>query len=127
MSMNVEDPSVPQKTQATQDERTWGMLAHLLAFTGLIIPLGFILAPLVVWLVKRDQSTFVADHAKEALNFNITVGIGAIVCILLTLVLIGVLLGIALAIYWFVLIIVAAIKANEGNTYRYPFTLRLVT
>ena|SRR5687767_8686975 len=125
--MTGEDPAATGKPQVTQDERTWAMLAHLSAFLGLVVPLGFIIAPLVVWLVKRDQSAFVADQAKEALNFNITMGIAALVCLLLMIILIGVLLLIALGVYWVVLTIVAAIKANEGNAYRYPFTLRLIT
>ncbi len=125
--MTGEDPAAAGKPQVTQDERTWAMLAHLSAFLGLVVPLGFIIAPLVIWLVKREQSAFVADQAKEALNFNITMGIAGIVCLLLTLLLIGVLLLIALGVYWVVLAIVAAIKANEGNAYRYPFTLRLIT
>jgi uncharacterized Tic20 family protein len=125
--MTGEDPAAAGKPQVTQDERTWAMLAHLSAFLGLVVPLGFIIAPLVIWLVKREQSAFVADQAKEALNFNITMGIAGIVCLLLTLLLIGVLLLIALGVYWVVLAIVAAIKANEGNAYRYPFTLRFIT
>ena len=111
----------------TENERTWGMLAHLSALAGLVVPLiGIVLGPLVVWLAKRDESEFVAAHAKEALNFNISVLLGAIVCMLLMLVFIGVLLGTALFIAWLVMTLVAAIKASEGHPYRYPFSLRLV-
>jgi len=111
----------------TENERTWGMLAHLSALAGLVVPLfGIVLGPLVVWLAKRDESVFVAAHAKEALNFNISVLLGAIVCMLLMLVFIGVLLGTALFIAWLVMTLVAAIKASEGHPYRYPFSLRLV-
>ena len=110
----------------TQDERTWGMLAHLSTFLGLLIPFGTIIAPLVVWLVKKDQSVFVGENAKEALNFNITLAIAGVVCWILVFVFIGVLLFIALAIYWLVMTIIAAIKANEGNIYRYGISLRLV-
>lgn len=111
----------------TENERTWGMLAHLSALAGLVVPLvGIVLGPLVVWLAKRDESVFVAAHAKEALNFNISVLLGAIVCMLLMLVFIGVLLGTALFIAWLVMTLVAAIKASEGHPYQYPFSLRLV-
>ncbi len=111
----------------TENERTWGMLAHLSALAGLVVPLiGIVLGPLVVWLAKRDESEFVAAHAKEALNFNISVLLGAILCMLLMLVFIGVLLGTALFIAWLVMTLVAAIKASEGHPYRYPVTLRLV-
>jgi len=110
----------------TQDERTWGMLAHLTAFSGFLIPFGNIIAPLIVWLVKRDQSQFVADQGKESLNFNITVLLAGVVCWALVYVLIGILLGVALFFYWLAMIIVAGIKASEGIRYRHPFTLRLI-
>ena len=111
----------------TENERTWAMLAHLSALAGLIMPLlGIVIGPLVVWLARRDESTFVAEHAREALNFNISVLIGAVVCALLMLVLVGFLLGTALFIAWLVMTLVAAIKASEGEMYRYPFSLRLV-
>jgi uncharacterized Tic20 family protein len=109
-----------------QEEKTWGMLAHLSAFAGLILPLGSILGPLVVWLVKRDQSGFVAEQGKEALNFNISVAIAALVCWVLVYVFIGILLGVALFIYWMAATILAGIKAGEGVHYRHRFSLRLV-
>lgn len=102
------------------------MLAHLSALLGLVIPLGSVLGPLVVWLVKREQSSLIDDQGKEALNFNITVVIGAVICVVLAFVFIGILLGIALFVYWLVMTIFAGIKANEGATYRYPFAIRLV-
>lgn len=110
----------------TQDDRTWGMLAHLTAFSGFLIPLGSVIAPLIVWLVKRDQSQFVADQGREALNFNISVLLAGVVCGVLVWVFIGILLGVALFIYWLTMTIIAGIKAGEGLRYRHPFTLRLV-
>ena len=111
----------------TQDERTWGMIAHLSAFAVFLFPLGGnILAPLIIWLTRRDTSTFVEAEAKEALNFNISVSLGWIVCGLLTFALIGLPLGVVLFLGWLVLTIVAAVKASEGVGYRYPFALRLV-
>ena len=112
--------------EMTQEQKTWGMLAHLAAFAGLIIPLGNILGPLVVWLVKKDTMPFVDDQGKEALNFNITVFIAALVSGVLTLVLIGFLLLLVVGLGWLILTIIAALKANEGTAYRYPFTLRLI-
>jgi uncharacterized Tic20 family protein len=107
----------------TQDERTWGTIAHLAAFAGFFAPFaGNAIGPLVVWLIKREQSAFVEAHAKEALNFNITVLIGYCVIV----VFIGFLLMGALFFYWLAMTIVAAIKAGEGVSYRYPFALRLV-
>ncbi|WP_251044587.1 MULTISPECIES: DUF4870 domain-containing protein [unclassified Lysobacter] len=110
----------------SQDEKTWGMLAHLSTLVGLIIPFGTVLGPLVVWLIKKDTMPFVADQGKEALNFNITALIAGIVSFLLTFVLIGLVLLPLVGLAWLVLTIMAALAANKGEEYRYPWTLRLV-
>ncbi|HBD19411.1 MAG TPA: DUF4870 domain-containing protein [Arenimonas sp.] len=102
------------------------MISHLSSLVGFIIPLGNVLGPLVVWLIKKDTMPFVDDQAKEALNFNITVLIAAIVSGILTVILIGFLLLLVVGLGWLVLTVMAAIKANEGVSYRYPFTLRLI-
>jgi uncharacterized Tic20 family protein len=87
---------------------------------------------LIIWLVKKDAMPFVDDQAKEALNFNITLGIVFLVLLLLSVLTLGIGLLIAVPIYvvlgiaWLVFTIIAAIKSNEGVAYRYPFTLRLV-
>jgi len=124
--VNLADPVTDQTGLPTPDERTWGMIAHLAALAGFVVPFGNILGPLVVWFVKRAHSVFVAVEAKEALNFNITLAIGGLVCLVLLRLSIGVLFAAVLAIFWLVMIIVAALKANEGIAYRYPFSLRLV-
>jgi uncharacterized protein len=114
-------------SSVSENERTWGMLAHLSALVGVVVPvIGCILGPLVVWLGRRDQSAFVESQAKEALNFNISVVLASIVCSLLMLVFIGFILIAALYIAWLVMTLIAAIKASEGVAYRYPYTLRLV-
>ncbi len=125
----MDGPNSPAAPGAvpTESERTWGMLAHLSALAGLVMPLvGIVIGPLAVWLAKRDESEFVAGHAREALNFNISVLLGALACMLLMLVFVGVVLGAALFIAWLVMTLIAAIKASEGYPYRYPFSLRLV-
>jgi uncharacterized protein len=124
--MNIADPVTEPTGLPTQDERTWGMVAHLAALAFFILPFGNIIGPLVVWLTKRDHSAFVAMHAKEALNFNITFLIGGLVCLVLLAFSIGILFGAVLFVFWLVLTIIAALKANEGAAYRYPFTVRLV-
>lgn len=111
----------------TENERTWGMLAHLAAFGGLVLPLiGNIVVPLLIWHSWRDRSSFVGEQALESLNFNISVSIGAVVCWVLVVVFIGFLLGTALFIAWLALTLIAAIRASEGVSYHYPFSLRLV-
>ncbi len=110
----------------SNEEKQWAMFAHLSQLLGFVIPFGSILAPLVIWLIKRNEMPFVDDQGKEVINFQITVFIAAIVSGLLTLVLIGILMLIVLGIAWLVLTVMAAIKANNGETYRYPYILRLV-
>jgi uncharacterized Tic20 family protein len=105
----------------TQDEKTMALLAHILTFVA-----GFI-APLVIYLVKRDESKFVSDHAKESLNFQISLCIYFFISFLLIFVLVGILLMIALGFFTLVLVIVACIKASEGKIYRYPFTIRFLS
>ncbi|HIG73883.1 MAG TPA: DUF4870 domain-containing protein [Bacteroidetes bacterium] len=97
------------------------LLAHLLPLLGF----GFI-APLVIYLVKKDDSDFVADQAREALNFQITLFIGFIASVVLMFVLIGFLTIMALGIAALVLGIVAAIKSNDGEWYRYPLNIRFI-
>lgn len=108
------------------EEKQWGLFSHLSALSGMIIPLGSVLGPLIIWQVKKDTLPFAADQAKEALNFNITVAIALIVSFLLTFVVIGLLLLPLVGLAWLILTILAAIKANEGVAYRYPFALRLI-
>ena len=131
--MNVNESSGGTVVAATSgEERSWALVGHLSALSAFITGFGCVLGPLLVWLVKRDSMPFAADQAKEALNFNITVvivGIGLWVVTVGTF-FIGALLTVPLALVlfvgWLVLTILAAIKANEGVAYRYPFTLRLV-
>ena len=142
MSPNAPDPvSVPPPPPSAggppQEERQWAMFAHLSALAGGLLTSaiggwGFFLGPLVIWLVKKDTMPFVADQAKEALNFNITVSAIFLALLVLSLVTLGIGFIVTLPIMLIVgiaalvLIIMAAIKANDGIAYRYPFTIRLV-
>ena len=103
-----------------------GMLCHLLALTGLVIPFGSLIGPLVIWLIKKDEMPFVDDQGKESLNFQITVFLAFIVSFALIFVVIGILLMPIVIIGAIVMVVIASIKANEGVHYRYPFTLRLI-
>lgn len=103
------------------DDKLWIVLCHLSYFIGL--PL---IIPLIVYLVKKTDAPLVADQAKEALNFHLSCLLYAIVCMILTLILIGIVLFFALAIGAAILAIIAAIKSSEGVAYRYPMTIRFV-
>jgi len=104
----------------TPDERTAATLAHLLTLIC-----GFI-APLVIYLIKKDDSKYVAAHAKESLNFQITIFIGYIIGFLTLLLLIGFLILMFIGIVHLILVIVATIKASENKMYRYPINIRIV-
>jgi len=103
-------------------DKIWSMLSHLSALLGV----GIVL-PLVVYLAMRKESEYVASNAREALNFHISVLIYAVCCIPLVFVLIGVPLLLVLGLGSLVLAIIATIKASDGQCYRYPLTLRLVS
>ncbi len=106
----------------SSDDRLLGLLAHLLA----IIPGIGILGPLVIYQLKKDESSFVAANAKESLNFQITMILAYIISWILIVVLIGFFLLAVLGVLNVVLVIVATVKASENKIYLYPFNLRLI-
>ena len=141
----------PAPVTVSQDDRMWAAATHILTLvaaflTSMLAGVAGALAALVMWFIVRDRSPFAAEHAKEAFNFNLSMFIYACVSGLIALVLIGgtlLTLGIgaivaipagivlvmawfALGIAWLVLTIIAAMKAYEGEMYRYPLTIRLL-
>ena len=110
-----------------QDERMWAALCHLAAFAGLpAAGLMGILGPLIVWLLKKDQSPLVDDQGKEAVNFQLSMLIYGLICMPTLCIGIGFVLLPSLVVLNVVLTVVAAVRANQGVAYRYPLTLRLV-
>jgi uncharacterized Tic20 family protein len=123
-------PIPPESAQAVDysQERTFAMLCHLTALAALIgIPFGNIIGPLVIWLIKREEFPLVDDQGKESLNFQISATIYAIVSAILILVIVGIFLLIALAIFWLVVVIMACVRANQGERFRYPLTIRFIS
>jgi len=115
-------------TEYSNEERLWATATHLSAFAGFLFPFfGNVLAPLIVWLVKKDESSFIDNQGKEALNFQITISIGLMIAGVLAFVLIGIPILWAIGIYNIVMVIIAAIKTHEGEHYRYPYSLRLIS
>jgi len=107
--------------EPTSDEKTMGILVHI----GGIVT-GFIV-PLIIWLIKKDESDFIDHHGIEALNFQITVVLASIVSAVLTYALIGCIL---LPIVWvgdIVFGVLAAVAANKGEWYKYPISIRMVS
>ena len=126
--MSTPDPAAPASSPSmpSAEERNWALFAHLSAFAGCLIPFGSILGPLIIWLVKKDQMPFVNDQGREALNFQITMAIAMVVSAVLILILIGLVLIWAVVVFDVVFIIIAAVKASNGEHYRYPISLRLI-
>lgn len=108
------------------EARKWATIAHLSGLLGFLVPFGNLIGPLLVWQLKKDSAPFIDDQAKEALNFQISAAIAGLVCVLLMVVLIGLLLIWVVVIGAVVLMIIAAIKSNEGKAYRYPFCWRII-
>jgi len=123
---DVSTPPLPSSTSPSAEERQWALFAHLSALIGFIIPFGSIIGPLIIWQIKKNEMPFVDDQGREALNFQITMAIAVLVCIVLMVVLIGFLLIWIVGLLDLLFIIIAALAANNGQAYRYPFTLRLV-
>lgn len=113
-------------TLLTREEKTWGILCHLTSLSGFIVPFGNIIGPLLVWLLRKDSSSYVDSNGKESLNFQVN----------LTAVLVGSFLFIPSAIKWKLLLVLgvfgiicvawATTKSLKGLTFRYPLALRLI-
>ena len=122
----MDDPQLPLAPPSAE-ARKWAMLCHYAAFAWFLAPMiGNVIGPLVVWQLKKDLHPFVDEQGKEALNFQISVSLAAILCVLLMVVVIGFPLLALVSIGALVLTIIAGIKANEGQAYRYPFSWRLL-
>lgn len=114
-------------TAVAREARKWATICHLSALIGLLgNGIGFLVGPLVVWLIKRDDAPFIDDQGKEAVNFQITMFLALIASAPFILIVIGIPMMILIGILMTVFPIVAAIKANEGVSYRYPLTIRFL-
>jgi uncharacterized Tic20 family protein len=127
-------PTTPTPPPGTESQaRTWNMLCHLSALAGFIIPFGNILGPLLVWQIKKNEIPSTNVHGKAALNFQITVTlaafVGVVVAVILSFFCVGFLLVplvILIGLAGLVFAIIAGIKANNGEDYKYPYSLNLI-
>ena len=120
-------PPLPSSAPALTNVRTWCALCHASALLGVFLHFpGHVLAPLAVWLMKRDESPEIDAHGKEALNFQISMLIYNAVAAVFCLVLIGFVLLPLLWILNAIFVIIAAIQASDGKFYRYPMTIRFI-
>ena len=102
------------------DEKSWAMGCHLISLVTSFV------GPLILWLIKREGNSFVDVQGKEAVNFQISILLYAVICSFLTLIVIGALLMPLVGLLDVIFVIVAAVKANEGVNYRYPLCIRFI-
>ncbi|WP_222937520.1 DUF4870 domain-containing protein [Spartinivicinus ruber] len=110
----------------SNEEKQWGMFCHVAVFVGYVFPLGNILGPLIIWLMKKDEFDFVDNQGKEAINFQITMLIASVVILILCWVLIGFLLLPIFFIFNLIIPIIAIVKSSKGEAYRYPLCIRFI-
>ncbi|MBE5314384.1 MAG: DUF4870 domain-containing protein [Xanthomonadales bacterium] len=128
----AQPPEPPVGLSPDNSEKQFALFVHLSALLGFFIPLANILAPLVLWQIKKNESAFIDDQGKEAVNFNLTLFLVGLALVVLTVISFGLgifitaPLGLALCVAWLILAILGGIKANEGVAYRYPYILRLI-
>lgn len=120
----METPTLPPSSPppfASQDDKTLGIVMHVLCLVG--FPL---IGPLIVWLIKKDQSAYLDQQGRELLNFQLTYLLYGFLAFLLCFVFIGMLLLPVILVATFVLTIIGIVKAAEGTVYRFPLTIRLL-
>lgn len=122
----VQEPVQKQGQELSQDERNMGIAVQVSSFAGYIIPFGSILGPFIVWLMKRDEMPFVDECGRNCINFKISLMIYMMISAVLMFVGIGFLLIGVLAIVDIVFTIIAAMKASEGVSYKYPMTIKFL-
>jgi uncharacterized Tic20 family protein len=123
----MENQPPVSSSPSSANVRTWTVLCHASALLGVFFHfMGHLLGPLIVWLAKRHESAEIDAHGKEALNFQLSMLIYDAVAVLLCFVLIGIPILIGLWILNIVLVIIASMKASEGQLYRYPLTIRFL-
>lgn len=111
----------------TQEDRTWAMIVHLSSLSGFIIGVGWIIAPLIIWILKKDDLPFTNQEGKNALNFQITMAIASAISGILVMIFIGIFGLIAIAVMQLIFPIIAGVKASEGKSYTYPMTIRFLS
>ncbi len=117
-------PSSREEDYMETDVNQWGMFIHLSQFCGYIVPLAGLIVPILLWQMKKNESEIIDQHGRIVLNWIITGFIFAIIFGLLCFVVIGIPLLIALAVVGIIFPIVGAVKANNGEVWSYPCSIK---
>lgn len=110
----------------SETERNWAMFCHLAAFAGFLFPFGGIVGPLVCWLSKRDESTWINENGKASLNFQLSMLLYIVLAIPLIFIVIGIVIIAFLAVLNIVFIVVASVRASKGEEFRYPLAIPFI-
>lgn len=108
------------------NEKSWVLFAHAGSLLGYFVGIGGFIIPLVIWLSKKDDSELISKHAKESLNFQLSLLLYSFIAGILIFIIIGVPLLFILFVVNVVCVILATLKADKGEFYRYPMTIRFI-
>jgi len=107
-------------------EKQWALICHLSGLSGYLIPFGNVIIPIIIWSMKKEEMPMVDEHGKEVINFQLSITIWIMLSALLIILLIGIAMLVALALLQVVLVIIGALKADNGQLYKYPLTIRFI-
>lgn len=124
--MEKQPPPVPAPSNQPTTDNSLAVVMQLLGFAGFVFPFGNIIAPLILWLIKRTESPLLDRAGKEVLNFQISYTIYATIAGVLCFVLIGLLILPIIFVLWIIFMVIAAVKTGNGEEYRYPLTIRIL-
>ena len=114
--------------QVPAEARQWATICHIVALSGLLgNGIGFVIGPLVVWVLKKEDHPFIDEAGREAINFQLTMFLAAMVSAFLIFLGVGFVLLIVVGVMMAVMPIIAALKTNQGERYRYPFSIRFIS
>ncbi len=125
-----DDPNRPSLTEAeAREARQWSMWIHLSGLCHYVLPIPGvgIIAPLILWSMKKEESPYIDEHGKEAINFQISILIYLVMAFVLILLIIGIFLVPAVLLFQLIVCVYAGLRANDGHITRYPLTIRFLS
>ena len=112
--------------QLSESERNWAMLCHLSAFAGYFFPFGGIIGPLICWLSRKEESTWVNENGKSSLNFQLSILLYMVLAIPLCFIIIGIPIEIFLSVLELICVVIASVKASKGEIFKYPISIPFI-
>jgi uncharacterized Tic20 family protein len=110
----------------SETERNWAMFCHLSAFAGFFFPFGGIIGPLICWLSRKDESTWINENGKASMNFQMSILLYIVLTLPLIIILIGIPILIVLGTFKIICIIIASIRASKGEEFKYPLSIPFI-